>query len=80
MECEKKKKKKKKKKAEYCISNKGSSGVLITTDWPPQSPDLNITGCVWDCLNWEKQKMQPTSKSELWRHVSSVWTDIVNTN
>ena len=33
-------------------------------DWSPQSPGLNITECVWDYLNCEKQKMQ-TEKNEL---------------
>ena len=29
---------------------------------PPQSPDLNIIGAVWDHLDRERNKMQPTSK------------------
>ena len=34
-------------------------------DWPLQSPDLNITKCVWDYLDCVKQKTQLTSKTEL---------------
>jgi len=32
---------------------------------PPQSPDLNITEAVWDHLDKERSKRQPTSKEEL---------------
>jgi len=33
---------------------------------PPQSLDLNITEAVWDHLDREQNKRQPTSKEELW--------------
>jgi len=33
---------------------------------PPQSPDPNITEAVWDHLDRERNKRQPTSKEELW--------------
>ena len=32
--------------------------LLITMDWPPPSPDLNITEHICDYLDLEKQKMQ----------------------
>jgi len=31
----------------------------------PQSPDLNIIEAVWDHLDRERNKRQPTSKGEL---------------
>ena len=33
---------------------------------PPQSLDLNIIEAVWDHLERERNKRQPTSKEELW--------------
>ena len=33
---------------------------------PPQSPDLNIIEAVWDHVDRERNKRQPTSKEDLW--------------
>ena len=46
-------------KKKICKSNKDAAGVVRTVDWLLQS--------VWNCLECEKQKMKPTSKTELWR-------------
>ena len=43
------------------ISGNGSYGGMN----PPQSPDLNIIEAVWDHLDRERNKRQPTSKEEL---------------
>ena len=43
---------------------------------PPQSPDLNIIEAVWDQLNRERNKKQPTSKEELWDVLQEAWRTI----
>ena len=35
-------------------------------EWPPQSPDPYPIELVWDELNWEVRKLQPTSRQHLW--------------
>ena len=40
-----------------------------------QSPDLNITEAVWDHLDRERNKRQPTSK-ELWNVLQEAWRTI----
>ena len=40
---------------------------------PPQSPDLNITEAVWDHLDRERNKSQPTSEEELWDVLQEAW-------
>ena len=43
---------------------------------PPQSPDLNITEAVWDHLDREQTKRQPTTKEELWDVLQEAWRTI----
>ena len=43
---------------------------------PPQSPDLNINEAVWDHLDRERNKRQPTSKEELWDVLQEAWRTI----
>ena len=43
---------------------------------PPQSPDLNIIEAVWDHLDRERSKRQPTSKEELWDVLQEAWRTI----
>ena len=43
---------------------------------PPQSPNLNIVEAVWDHLNRERNKKQPTSKEELWDVPWEAWRTI----
>ena len=43
---------------------------------PPKSPDLNITEAVWDHLDREQSKRQPTSKEELWDVLQEAWRTI----
>ena len=46
--------------------------ILIQT----QSPDLNIIEAVWDHLDRERNKRQPTSKEELWDVLQEAWRTI----
>ena len=41
-----------------------------------QSPDLNIIEAVWDNLDREENKRQPTSKEELWDVLQEAWRTI----
>ena len=43
---------------------------------PPQIPDLTIIEAVWDHLNREQNKRQPTSKEELWDVLQEAWRTI----
>ena len=47
------------------LKRKTVDKTLTVMDWPPQSPDLNITEAVWDHLDRERNKGQPKSK-ECW--------------
>lgn len=42
-------------------------------DWPPQSPDLNITEAEWDHLKRERNKRQPKFKEQLWEVLKAAW-------
>ena len=54
------------------ISGNRSNGGMN----PPQSPDLNIIEAVWDHLDRERSKRQPTSKEELWDVLQEAWRTI----
>ena len=56
-----------KKRRKFAKSNQENAGVPRITVWPAHSPDLIITECVGDSMYPEKQKIQPTSKTELMR-------------
>ena len=43
---------------------------------PPQSLDLKITEALWDHLDRERNKRQPTSKEELWDVLQEAWRTI----
>ncbi len=46
--------------------------------WPPQSPDLNTIGLLWDTDEWEIRIMdvQPTNLQQLRDAIISIWTKI----
>ena len=60
------------------MPNDTRSGVKISGNRsyggmnPPQSPDINIIEAVWDHLNGEGNKRQPTS-NELWNILQEAW-------
>ena len=58
------------------LQKKEEAGTLTVLDWPPQSPDLNIIEAVWDHLDRERNKMQPSSKEELWHVLQEAWRNI----
>jgi len=58
------------------LARKPADKTLTAMDWPPQSPDLNIIEAVWDHLDRERNKRQPTSKEELWEVLKEAWYNI----
>jgi len=40
---------------------------------PPKSLELSIAEAVWDHLDREQNKRQPTSKEELWDVLQEAW-------
>ena len=54
------------------ISGNRSYGVMT----PPQSLDLKIIEAVWDHLDRERNKRQPTCKEELWDVLQEAWRTI----
>lgn len=47
------------------MQKKKKSGILSDMDWPPHSPDYNITEAVWDQTeNRKKNNYQPKNSFE----------------
>ena len=64
------------------MPNDTRSGLKISSNRsyggmnPPQSPDLNVIEAVWDHLDRERNKRQPTSKEEFWDVLQKAWRTI----
>jgi hypothetical protein len=41
--------------------------------WPPQSPDLNSIGMVWDEVDRRVKEKQPTSTQHMWEVLQDCW-------
>jgi len=55
-----------------------SNNICVISDWPPQSPDLNIIEHMW-CLVKEKvAKRHPKNAEELWYTIKEEWDGIPN--
>ena len=48
------------------LKRKEQKGDLVVMNFPPQSPDLNPIGNLWDHLKGEKVKHQSKNKDKLW--------------
>ena len=42
-------------------------------EWPPQSLDLNSIELLWDELDKNVRKMQPTNQKQLWVFIQTCW-------
>ena len=52
--------------------------VCYISDWPAQSPDLNIIENLWAHLKSELAKHCPKSSDELWNTLETIWYSIPN--
>ena len=50
------------------MKNKEKQKKLVNMDWPPQSPDLNYIGLLWDELDREVRKLRPTNRYQFWEY------------
>ena len=58
------------------IARKEAEGAFELLDWPSQSPDLNIIEAVWEYMDREKAKRQPSNIDELWDSLRDIWNHI----
>lgn len=44
--------------------------------WPPQSSDLNPIELLWNVLDRQVRKLNPTSSDDLWKALQTFWNNI----
>ena len=54
--------------------------VCILSDWPPQSPDINIIENLWAKVKKNISRKQPVNKNELWELLKLEWDNIDTTD
>lgn len=55
-----------------------NKGVCLLSDWPPQSPDINIIENLWALLKYRVSKHFTKSTEELWNILKTEWYAIDN--
>ena len=55
-----------------------NNNICYISDWPAQSPDLNIIENLWSILKLRISKLNPTSTDHLWHLCKSEWAKISN--
>lgn len=56
----------------------GTRGISYITDWPPQSPDMNIIENMWAELKRNVRQHLPKTINELWTSCINEWMKIPN--
>ena len=51
-------------------------GIYCLSDWPPQSPDLNIIEALGSYLKGSVAKFRPGTVEELWNTCEDKWAHI----
>jgi len=50
--------------------------ICLLSDWPPQSPDLNVIENLWHILKSNVHKHFPTKQDDLWKIAKHEWDNI----
>ena len=50
--------------------------VCVMSDWPPQSPDLNIIENIWSTIKRNVGRHNPQSANDLWTYIQEEWENI----
>lgn len=58
------------------ISYLDQKKICVLSDWPPQSPDINIIENMWSVLKEKVSRTCPKSLEDLWIQIQKEWYDI----
>jgi transposase len=50
--------------------------ICLLSDWPPQSPDINVIENMWSTLKRNVSQFNVTSSDDLWNVTLKAWNDI----
>lgn len=53
-------------------------GLCLISDWPPNSPDINVIENLWAIVKLKVSQKCPRNKDELWQVVQEEWESVDN--
>lgn len=62
----------------YTINYLETKNILLLSDWPPQSPDLNVIENLWTILKRNVGRHYSANKDALWMNIMDEWNAIPN--